>query len=208
MDLSGYHKVPEKHCNGIRDVVKSCVNLREFTPFALLSESAANELVNGLTPKIKKLNLSYRETIDDRHIDILVERCKNITHLNLRATFINKISVEYISENLPELEKLDISENQLEAEDFMPLCKLSKLRILGAEEDQNLGKMIPKDTKIVNFPQYTFRSMGIADANKTYDVLDGFWEIKEKQFPRFDLVCKGKLFSKTNSSKADTLLKK
>ena len=202
MDLSGYQKVPsEKHCNGIRDVVKSCVNLREFTPFSLLSESAANELVSGLTQKIKKLNLSYRETIDDRHIEILVQRCKNITHLNLRATFINKISVEYISENLPELEKLDISENQIEAEDFMPLCKLSKLKVLVGEENQNLGKMIPQDTKIINFPQYTFRSMGIADTNKTYDVMDGFWEIKEKQFPLFDLVCKSKLFSKVQLSK-------
>ena len=117
-------------------------------------------------------------------VQILVERCKKITELNLRATFINKISVDYISENLSELEKLDISENELEDQDFLPLRQLPKLRTLVVEDEkygvtkekvQNLGKMIPQLKKIIQLPQYSFRSMGIAKAYKTYDLLDGFW---------------------------------
>ena len=196
MDLSGNHTTPSLDSWGIADVVKNCVNLREFTPFKLESHNEVLELVEGLTPNIRKLNLSFMIKVDSQHIQILVERCKKLKELNLRRTHICALSVDYIVENSSELKKLDLSQNDLILfEDLFKLSRLPTLRTLVIEDGKyskknviKLGKMIPQLTKIIQKPPSEFFTLNIAYAYKTYDQKNGFWEIQAKQFPLFDWV--------------------
>ena len=111
LNLTGYHHRSSLDSWGIEDVVRSCINLTEFTPFTLESHYEVLKLVEGITPNIKKLNLNFIYKVESQHVKILVERCKKLKELNLRRTHICDLSVDYIVENSSELEKLDLSQN-------------------------------------------------------------------------------------------------
>ena len=107
--------------SGITDILTNCVNLREFTPCSLASSLAVRTFVEGITPNIRELNLSFKKHVDDKSVKILAERCKKLSALNLRKTSISTLSLDCIVANLSKLEKLDVSQNKL-------FGHLSKLR--------------------------------------------------------------------------------
>ena len=193
MDLSGNHSKPSLDSWGIQDIINNCVNLREFTPFKLESQSEVLTLVEGITPNIRKLNLSFMIKVESQHVQILVERCKKLTELNLRRTHICALSIDYIVENSSEMEKLDLSQNDpILFEDLFKLNQLPTLRTLVIEVEKysqknvlKLKKMIPQVTEILQNPQGLYRTLNIAYSYKNYDPEDGFWEIQAKQFPLF-----------------------
>ena len=196
MDLSGNHTQPSLDSWGIKDIINNCVNLREFTPFKLESESEVLTLVEGITPNIRKLNLSFMIKVESQHVQILVERCKKLKELNLRRTHICALSIDYILENSSELKKLDLSQNDsILFEDLLKLNQLPTLRTLvienGKYSEKNvlkLKKMIPQVTEILQEPPSLCYTLNIAKSNKNYDPEDGFWEIQAKQFPLFHWV--------------------
>ena len=199
MDLGGNfgdHTRPSLDSWGIQDIINNCVNLREFTPFKLESESEVLTLVEGITPNIRKLNLSFMIKVESQHVQILVERCKKLKELNLRRTHICALSIDYIVENSSELKKLDLSQNDsILFEDLFKLNQLPTLRTLVIEDGKysqknvlKLKKMIPQVTEILQNPQGLYRTLNIAYACKNYDSENGFWEIQAKQFPLFHWV--------------------
>ena len=196
MDLSGNHTKPSLDSWGIQDIINICVNLREFTPFKLESESEVLTLVEGITPNIRKLNLSFMIKVESQHVQILVERCKKLKELNLRRTHICALSIDYIVENSIELKKLDLSQNDsILFEDLFKLNGLPTLRTLVIEDGKysqknvfKLKKMIPQLTEILQNSPSLYRTLNIAYSYKNYDPEDGFWEIQAKQFPLFHWV--------------------
>ena len=195
MDLSGNHTKPSLDSWGIQDIINNCVNLTEFTPFKLESESEVLTLVEGITPNIRKLNLSFMIKVESQHVQILVERCKKLKELNLRRTHICALSIDYIVENSSELKKLDLSQNDsILFEDLFKLSRLPTLGTLVIEDGKysqknvfKLKKMIPQVTEILQKPPIYF-TLNIACSYKNYDPEDGFWEIQAKQFPLFRWV--------------------
>ena len=131
--MTGYHTTRSLDSWGIEDVVRNCVNLTEFTPFTLELHDEVLKLVEGITPIIKKLNLNFIYKVESQHVKILVERCKKLTELNLRRTHICDLSIDYIIENLSELEKLDLSQNDpilFKDSNWVKLSQLPMLRTL------------------------------------------------------------------------------
>ena len=198
MDLGGNfgdHTRPSLDSWGIQDIINNCVNLREFTPFRLESESEVLTLVEGITPNIRKLNLSFMIKVESQHVQILVERCKKLKELNLRRTHICALSIDYIVENSSEMKKLDLSQNDsILLEDLFKLNQLPTLRTLVIEVEKysqknvlKLKKMIPQVTEILEKPNHCY-TLNIAYASKNYASEDGFWEIQAKQFPLFHWV--------------------
>ena len=132
----------------LRLVVKSCVELKELNLARIdLSEVAINFLVNNLTPKIKKLNLSWigkkSARMKDEQIKTLVERCKEITSLNLQGSEITNKSITSIVENLQfSLEELGISycSRNISYNKLLELKLMSKLKVLNC--DGNDFKMV------------------------------------------------------------------
>ena len=94
LNLTGYHHRSSLDSWGIEDVVRSCINLTEFTPFTLESHYEVLKLVEGITPNIRKLNLNFIYKVESQHVKILVERCKKLKELNLRRTHICDLSFD------------------------------------------------------------------------------------------------------------------
>ena len=173
----------------LKIAVNSCIELKELNLVKKnLTEDAINFLVNNLTPKIEKLSLScIGETsfsVKDEQIKTLVERCKNITSLDLeagRSSAITDDSITSIIKNLQHsLEELDVSfcENisytKLLELKFMPKLKvLNCRRRWNREVERNLREQMPH--LIANYP----RPLEIAE---NHSFLTGLWDIKIKRF--------------------------
>ena len=171
----------------IKLVVKNCIELRELTIIKTdLSEDIINLLVNNLTPKIQKLNLScigyfsaYSVCVKDEQIKTLVERCNKITSLNLQNSEITNKSITSIVENLQvSLEELGISHyKNVSYNKLLELKLMPKLRVLKyfdawyhPEFEMNLKK---------DMPHLIFlRSAEIAENRSN----NGIWEIKANKF--------------------------
>ena len=166
----------------LRLVVKSCVELKELNLARIdLSEVAINFLVNNLTPKIKKLNLSWigkkSARMKDEQIKTLVERCNKITSLNLQRSEITNKSITSIVENLQfSLEELDISCCGISYNKLLELKLMPKLKVLNCDgKDLEMVMNLKKD-----LPNLISQYMEIAE-NRSLDA--GIWGIKAKNFP-------------------------
>merc|ERR1712203_668066 len=85
----------------------------------------------GLTPKIKKVDLSRNENLKDRHVKILVQRCNQICELYLSFTSITKDSVDSIATHLnSSLEKLDVSYTEIDSTALLQLRSVGTLKVL------------------------------------------------------------------------------
>ncbi|XP_014258368.1 S-phase kinase-associated protein 2 [Cimex lectularius] len=104
-------------CNGICDkginaVVKSCQRLESLNvAWTGLKESAVNKLVSGISPSIKKLNLSgHQLSLTDKHVITLIKRCPDIEELDISDCLeVTTASVNALSESLYRLRSLSIS---------------------------------------------------------------------------------------------------
>ena len=62
-------------------------------------------VVHNLTPKIKKVDLSRNESLKDRHVKVLVQRCNQISELDLSFASITNDCVDSIATHLNEWEE-------------------------------------------------------------------------------------------------------
>ena len=180
--------------SGITDILTNCVNLREFTPCSLASSLAVRTFVEGITPNIRELNLSFKKHVDDESVKILVERCKKLSALNLRKTSISTLSLDCIVANLSKLEKLDVSQNKLFGH-LSKLRHLQKLKTLVIEDEyqgiteedvKSLRAKIPQlDTIFQPFANIAY-SLRIGCASQNGFPGEGFWDIQQQEFPLFE----------------------
>ena len=191
LDLKCYRDIT---IGGIKDILKNCINLKEFTPCSLASSLAVRTFAEEITPNIRKLNLSFKKHVDDEIIKILVERCKKITALNLRRTSITEFSLDYIALNCIELEELDVSQNGI-FEYLFKVSKVPKLITLVIEDEchgvnkedvEILRKKIPQIKNILQPFGNVAYSLKIGCASQTYVPGEGFWDIQQAQFSLFN----------------------
>ena len=108
-------------------------------------------LVENLTPNILKLDLGYQKCVEDKHVNTLVRRCKKITELDLKSTSITNDSVKSIIEHLNYLEKLDVSNTNVDFSMLLQLKSIPTLKVLrfgwykkeDPEEIKNLKLRLP-----------------------------------------------------------------
>lgn len=85
----------------VKLIVDNCVEIKDLRlPDSQLSENSLHYLVNNLTTKIEMLSLKVQINLNDAHILDLVERCKNLSVLDLESTSINDNSITGIINNL------------------------------------------------------------------------------------------------------------
>ena len=98
MDFSSCYGL---NLESVKLIVDNCVEIKDLRlPDSQLSENSLHYLVNNLTTKIEMLSLKVQINLNDAHILDLVERCKNLSVLDLESTSINDNSITGIINNL------------------------------------------------------------------------------------------------------------
>ena len=147
----------------IQPIIDECVELEELNFFQTrLSEESIDYLVKNITPKLSKLYL-FTNLVQDKHIEVLVGRCINLTELNIIRTGITTDSLNYIIEKLQStLVKLGLPGRFSRPEHFTKLCKLKAMKKLAVLDlspvsicdrdhiQKSLRRQVP-NVEIVNF---------------------------------------------------------
>ena len=92
----------ELHFESVKKIIDECNNLSDFGISATalksgtgLTKQSISYICTNLTPNVLKIDLSSNE-VEDEHIQSLVERCKNLEHLDICETLITYKSVTRI----------------------------------------------------------------------------------------------------------------
>ena len=123
---------PYMQLSVIQPIIDECVELEELIFCETgLSEESIDYLVKNITPKLSKLCL-FTNLVQDKHIEVLVGRCTNLTELNLVYTGITSDSLKHIIEKLQTtLEKLSLPGRfLLRPEHFTKLFELKAMKKL------------------------------------------------------------------------------
>ena len=147
-------------------------------------------MASNLTPKIKKVDLSRNENLKDRHVKILVQRCNQISELDLSFTSITNDCVNSIATYLnSSLEKLDVSYTKIDSTELLQLRSVGTLKVLHCfykiasprVHEEYLRKNLPQVS--INNEEHLFPiATSITD---TVEYENGFWEIKAEAQQRF-----------------------
>ena len=162
---------------------KRCVELNELN-FSNVGPYASNiftALVDNLTPKILKVDLSNNKYLKDIHVMTLVKRCTKITELNLSYTSITNSSVDSIAKH-PSLEKLDVSNTEIDSTALLQLGTSRTLKVLKVKkiDENNLRKNLP-NLSINKEDLYNIATSNSISTTNYVSYEDGFWEIQAKQ---------------------------
>jgi len=123
----------------LQDLFANCTHLTELniSHMSLLDPQHIWALVDNLTPTILKLAVGgrlpggHKCNLIDEHVKKLINRCNNITHLELSYTLITNDSVRSIIEILDtSLEKLNVSETNVDLASLLQLKSMSELKTL------------------------------------------------------------------------------
>ena len=162
-------------------IVKNCIRLKEVDlSCCCLSCEGISSLVNGITTAIEKFSLGFHSNVKDRHVKILVSRCKKITSLNLALSKnICDNSLTSIKENLSStLEELDVGRCQkITDSKLLEMRSMPKLKVLnyfkpGTNDNyENLKKHLPQLTN--NDPWKKWKDMAWKQP-ENYEWLLGF----------------------------------
>ena len=162
---------------------KRCVELNElnFSNLGPYSSDILTALVDNLTPKILKVDLSNNKFLKDIHVITLVKRCTKITELNLSYTSITNSSVNSIAKH-PSLEKLDVSNTEIDSTALLQLGTSRTLKVLKVKkiDENNLRKML-LNISINKEDLYNIATSNNISTTNYVSYEDGFWEIKAKQ---------------------------
>jgi len=93
-------------------ILQACTQIQELNlGWCGLSEAAVDAAVGGLSPALERLCLSgNRETLLDRHIDVIGARCPSLRELDVSdATKLTSLTISSVVERLPLLESLSTS---------------------------------------------------------------------------------------------------
>ena len=191
---------PNPGTKTIKKLFKTCVELIELN----FSDSLAYEskflfaIAHNLTPKIKKVDLSRNESLKDRHVKILVQRCNQISELDLSFASITNDCVDSIATHLnSSLEKLDVSYTEIDSAALLQLRSVRTLKILHCLKG-NHSKGLRRQEKYIRkkFPRVSInkeehwlfiaksttnlQNIDSGSAIPAVEYEDGFWEIKAK----------------------------
>ena len=185
----------------IQNLFKKCSELSELNlsnASSCISLNFETVIVNNLSPKILKVDLSYNDSLEDCHVMALVKRCCKITELKLSSTSITNNSVDSIAKHLDSsLEKLDVSDTEIDSTALLRLGTVRTLKILNClhgwkiDEIENLKKKLPqlsinKEYVIIATPNAVSNpDQNIRLPNSVSSFEDGFWEIKARQQEMF-----------------------
>ena len=180
------------HFESIKEIILVCDELREanFQNQCNIVEDL-DFFANNLTTKIEKLNISYIGILDE-HMVKLLNRCKNITELDLLGCDLNhengglehaeQRTLMAISENLSQsLVKLQLPDHSIIYPDF--LNSLPRLKYLWHQWRDSPNWNYEQDNSWIEsqFPQIAFNE-GIPQiancANEYFEPKFGFWELK------------------------------
>ena len=165
----------------IKEIILVCQDLREANfEYQVSLEEDLDWFVNNLTPKIEKLNVAEIGIQEWQSVQLL-KRCKNITDLDIKGSFMYESVLLAISENLSQsLVKLRLSNNTVITQSF--LNSLPKLKYIWREV---VGKRHPQHqdgTWIKSqYPQISYNegnSQIACCAIENFEPKLGFWELK------------------------------
>ena len=136
----------------VKLIVDNCVEIKDLRlPNSQLSKNSLHYLVNNLTTKIEMLSLKVQINLNDAHILDLVERCKNLSILDLGSTSINDNSITGIINNLKlTLKELCVADCiNISYSVLKKLLVMDQLRVLECDEvyTENLRKQ-PSNVEI------------------------------------------------------------
>jgi len=162
---------------------KRCVELNElnFSNLGPYSSDILTALVDNLTPKILKVDLSNNKFLKDIHVITLVKRCTKITELNLSYTSITNSSVNSIAKH-PSLEKLDVSNTEIDSTALLQLGTSRTLKVLKVKniDENNLRKGLP-NLSINKEDLYNIATSNNISTTNYVSYENDFWEIQAKQ---------------------------
>ena len=184
----------------IQNLIKKCFELSELNFSCILwkQSEVLSAIVNNLSPKILKVDLSNNGNLEDSHVMALIKRCSKITELQLRLTSITNKSVDSIAKHLDSsLEKLDVSGTKIDSSALLRLSTVRTLKVLNClkkekiDEIENLRKKLPelsinKEYMIIATPNAMPNpdpNMRLPNSVSSFE--DGFWEIKARQQEMF-----------------------
>ena len=133
----------------IQTIVRNCVELREINLGSTnLTEDTIDDLTKNLTTKVEKLSLGWERSVKDEHIKTLVQRCWNLSVLNLQCTSITNNSITNIIENLKStLVELDVTCLNVGYAKLIELKSMPKLKVLNCYRYKIFGFFL------LSFPQ-------------------------------------------------------
>ena len=128
----GYKNRQPLELDFIKQMIDQCLELEELSLYkTFLSEDSIDYLVKNITPKVSKLSLctSHWDTkVFDKQIEVLVNRCNNLTELSLTGPGFTNDSVNFIIKNLHStLLKLCLIKTSVS---LMKLCELKAMKKL------------------------------------------------------------------------------
>ena len=111
---SDYYSDPAKFTmsfESVKLIVTLCVELTELNiDNTVLSQESIDFVCENITPKIEKLNISWKDSFGDKQLNMLLSRCKKLTEFAFTGTKVSNKSVRTIIETLsPTLLKLEAS---------------------------------------------------------------------------------------------------
>ena len=138
---STYKQTHRLELDFIKQIIDQCLELEELSFYKThLSEDAIDYLVKNITPKLSKLSLytmvlytylSDATVCFDKYIQVLANRCTNLTELSLSGSGFTDDSVNYIVENLHStLEKLSLIGTSIWITKLFELKAMKKLNVL------------------------------------------------------------------------------
>ena len=149
------------YCKGsyesfIQAITDQCVELEELSFYkTFLSEDSIDYLVKNITPKVSKLSLCtevcrvFDAKVMDKKIEILLNRCNNLTELSLTGSGFTNDSVNFIIKNLySTLLKLCLIETSV---DLMKLCELKAMEKLTALDFYSMAPVKVNTAELESF---------------------------------------------------------
>ena len=197
LDLEECHFDLHNLTESLKGLFTNCAHLTELNiSDSELLDPHIQALVDNLTPTILKVNLNRRVNLKIEHVKTLVKRCNNITHLDLRRTFLTNDAVHSIIKYLrTSIEKLDVSDTEVDFATLLQLKSMPALKTLicfdpyddddlySAEDIRNLKEQLPHIN--INDEKYFLIASPFKKVNKCISYLvfcnQWIWEIRAKE---------------------------
>ena len=163
------------------------VNFRD----TYLSEESLDYVCNNLSETVVKVGLSGQGNLRYKHISALVNRCRNLTSLDLsQCDLIGNPSLTNIIESLKlSLEELDISGTDIDSAKILELQSMPRLKLLICSDFEDifaLQGLLPNLTiELCGRINIASSMMPKSSVQQDLQLEEGFWEIDAKQLQLF-----------------------
>ena len=171
-------------------------------PIQYNSDWLIQYFVENLSSDIEKVSLGGTTSLKDKHVRVLVERCKKIKELELcGCRNITEDSLTSIVENSDQMVKLDISKTNIGIalswdqlihgrHPFEKVKSMPKLKVLNCQHPERSKQDIENLRK--SMPQIMINEgdgdLDIANQNESIKPEDGLWDIFVKRIELFPMA--------------------